>query len=35
MAQDQDDDCREGEGSIIEKLKDCMGSEDSGVESRE
>lgn len=34
MAQepDEDEDCMDGDGGILQKLKDCIGSEDSGVD---
>lgn len=35
MAQDtEEDDCMDGEESFIDKLKDCMGSDASGVDER-
>lgn len=34
MARDTDEDCNDDEKSLLENLRDCIGSDKSGVEER-
>jgi len=35
MSSDSDDNCKDGDKSFLENLRECIGSDDSGVETRD
>lgn len=34
-SEESDEDCTDSDKSLIQRVKDCMGGEDSGVETRD